>query len=46
MRHHAICRKCHPLDMLQAPPQQVMGGAPAMGMPQQGMYPPPQVCTS
>jgi hypothetical protein len=31
--------------MLQAPPQQIMGGAPAMGMPQQGMYPPPQVHT-
>jgi hypothetical protein len=31
-----------PANPYVAPPQQVMGGAPAMGMPQQGMYPPPQ----
>jgi len=28
---------------VQAPPQQIMGGAPPMGAPQQGNYPPPQV---
>ena len=37
-----VCPRC----ALQAPPQQIMGGAPAMGMPQQGMYPPPQACTN
>lgn len=39
---HVTLWQVSALCMLQAPPQQVMGGAPMMGVPQQGMYPPPQ----